>query len=190
MDLESMGIDPHHVALAHAVHDIETNVAQLGWDRPSTIYALVPSRTLLDDPAGLPDELRQQLTAQATSLPHHLTAILQDTVPGQSAEESLTHICWPDTVTGMAVALERVSVPPEAEKDAPSDPDAALSYFSTHPDREEIRIVAGVLRTGQTWCAIRSRRLDDEGKVAEASDLVPDLTDALLLTFQEDSPSD
>ena len=189
MNLESMGIDPQHVALAQAVHDIETNVAQLGWDRPSTIYALVPSRTLLDDPAGLPDELRQQLTAQVSSLPHHLTAVLQDSVPGQSAEESLASMCWPDAVAGMAIALERVSVPPAAEKDAPSDPDAALSYFSTHPDREEIRIVAGALRTGQTWCAIRSRRLDEDSKVAEASDLVPELTDALLHTFQEDTPA-
>ncbi|OKL48063.1 PPA1309 family protein [Boudabousia marimammalium] len=186
MDIESLGVNPDHVALARAVSEIELEVAQLGWDRPSTVYALVPSSTILADPAGLPAAIRQDLEAQVQAFPNHLTAILQEELPGQRIEESLGYLSWPEQVVGMAVSMERVSVPPEAEKDAPSDPDAAISYYATHPDRQEFRIVAGVLRDGQSWSAIRSRDLDDPDKVAQASDLVPDLTAALLATFTDE----
>ena len=50
-----------------------------------------------------------------------------------------------------------------------------VSYFG--------RVVAGVLRTGEGWCAIRQRAHDDDTMVMSGADLVPSLLDLLHATF-------
>ena len=39
----------------------------------------------------------------------------------------------------------------------PDDPAAAAAYAREHPDRQEVRIVAGATRAGATYCALRLR---------------------------------
>ncbi len=46
---------------------------------------------------------------------------------------------------GCAVVVEAMTVPP-GTADVPDDAEAAAEYAASHPDREEARIVAGVLR--------------------------------------------
>ena len=56
-----------------------------------------------------------------------------------------------------------------------------------HPDREEARIVAGVLRTGESWCAIRQRAHDEDDMVLTGHDLVPALLQLLHTTLEPDA---
>jgi hypothetical protein len=52
-----------------------------------------------------------------------------------------------------------------------------------HPDRQDVRIAAAVLRTGEVWTALRTRAHDADDAVAGGPDLVPGLLDALRATF-------
>ena len=65
----------------------------------------------------------------------------------------------------------------------PSDDDAALAYLMSHPDRQDVRIAVGVLRTGESWTALRTRANDADDDVAKGPDLVPGLVEALRATF-------
>ncbi|MDO5719452.1 MAG: PPA1309 family protein [Actinomycetaceae bacterium] len=170
------------IALAHSVIDIEKSASSLGWDRASTVYALVPTRDLLelDD---LPTDMREHLRAQWNGSDAALTAIIQEDLPGTDLEETLAQLGWPQSVTGAAVCTERVMVPPHVQESAPEDPVDAMEYFASHPERDDVRIVAAVMRTGESWCAVRTRSHDSEEQVAQGSNLVPGLTDALLMTF-------
>ncbi|OKL46108.1 hypothetical protein BSR29_02465 [Boudabousia liubingyangii] len=187
MDIEALGVDPQAVALALAVKEIEKEASRNGWDHAPTVYALVPSKDLLEDPQ-LPEGYRDYLEPQLAANPAHLTAVIQEDLSSADVMETLGYLAWPEQVAGMAVTLERVSVPPEVEAQAPEDAEEAARFFAEHPDRDEVRICAGVLRTGQQWCALRARSHDDDDSVVESSDLIPDLTAALLATFEPEGP--
>ena len=92
-------------------------------------------------------------------------------------------MAWPEEVDGAAIALERVVVPPEAERDLPTDPDLALDHLAAHPDRRDVRLVVAVLRDGTAMCALRQRNHDDDSSVAVGPQLVPGLVHALHLTL-------
>ncbi len=79
-----------------------------------------------------------------------------------------------------------MTVPP-GSVDVPDDAEAAAEYAAAHPDREEARIVAGVLRTGETWCAIRQRAHDEDDMVLTGDDLVPALLELLYATLEPDA---
>ena len=57
-------------------------------------------------------------------------------------------------------------------------------YAAQHPDRQEVRIVAGVLRTGESFCALRLRSHDQDDSVVGAPDLVPALLELMHATFE------
>jgi hypothetical protein len=86
---------------------------------------------------------------------------------------------WPDAVTGCALAQEIVVLPPEAEASLPSGPDDLRQAAAEHPDRQEARLVAAVLRDGTSVCVLRLR----DGDLVESPDLAPNLIRALLGTF-------
>lgn len=176
------GPTSQQMGLTQAVHEIEKSASTLGWDRPSTVYALVPTSELLEL-EELPADMRAHLQAGWDGTASALTAVIQEDLPGSDLEDTLAQLAWPDSVVGAAVCTERVMVPPEAQAQAPDDPTEALEYFANHPDRDEVRIVAGVLRTGEAWCAIRARSHDRDDEVAEGSNLVPGLVEALFATF-------
>ncbi|MCS4483905.1 PPA1309 family protein [Gleimia sp. 6138-11-ORH1] len=170
------------LALTQAVYEIERGASALGWDRPATVYALVFTKDLLAIPE-LPAEMRQELESSWNGNPAALTAIIQEDLPGADLEETLAQLAWPDSVAGAAVCTERVMVPPQAQASAPEDPLEALEYFANHPDRDEVRLVAAVMRSGEAWCAVRARSHDFDDQVGEGSNLVPGLVDALQATF-------
>ena len=66
----------------------------------------------------------------------------------------------------------------------PEDPRAAEEYAAAHPDRQEVRIVAGATREGSTYCALRLKSHDDDKSVVESTDLVPALLQLLLSTLE------
>ena len=62
--------------------------------------------------------------------------------------------------------------------------DAWAEFARSHPDRQEVRIVAGVTRAGASYCALRLRSHDDPTSVMAGADLVPQLTQLLAATLE------
>jgi hypothetical protein len=114
-----------------------------------------------------------------------LTPVEQDDVPVDQALESvLERIMWPAEVFGCAAVVERLVLPPDADQQMPDDPRSAEQYAAEHPDRQEVRIVAGATRDGSTYCALRLRSHDDPLSVLESPDLVPALLELLRSTLE------
>ena len=86
----------------------------------------------------------------------------------------------------MALAVERLVLPAEAEQEAAAIQDAQerLAFLRARPDREDVRMVVGVLRTGESWCAVRSRTQDSADRVVSGDTLVPGLVEALASTLE------
>jgi hypothetical protein len=178
-----LDVDP---ALASAVLEIEQHASSTGWDQPARLFALVETADLVRHEPALAAAMGLDDAAEQGSL----TAVEQDGLdPTVALERSLETIAWPDGVTGCAAVVERFVLPPGADEDIPEDPDEAATYAAQHPDRQELRMVAGVTRAGATYCAMRFRSHDDDTKVVGGADLVPALLELLAATLT-DEPGD
>ncbi|WP_331716240.1 PPA1309 family protein [Occultella aeris] len=176
---------PRERSLTMAVIEIEQHSAAAGWDAPVSVFALIRTADALADNPALAGEFPPEVVAAARHDPEHLTSIEQDGLPeSTNLEELLAQLAWPETVAGAAIVVERIVVPPEAEANMPQDPDAGVDYLMNHPDRQDVRIAAGRLRTGESWCALRSRANDNDDAVAGGPDAVPGLVEALAATLR------
>lgn len=162
--------------------DLERHVAARGWDRPPALFALVPTAalaatdpTFADAPAG------------------DLSAVEQDDLPTDlPLEELLGHLGWPAEVLGVALVVERVTLPPGAE--LPEDPQETERFAAEHGT--PIRLVVAVARPEAlpdldgnperaAACLVRRRDDDRDEAVALARDLAPGLIDALRTTLED-----
>lgn len=167
--------------LQAAVREIEAHAAEAGWDQPARLYALVPTSDLLAREPGLAAAMGIDAATAAGSL----TPVEQDQMPTErSLEEVLAEIMWPAEVYGCAAVVERLVLPPAADGKLPQDPSAAQEYAAAHPDRQEVRIVAGATRDGSAYCALRLKSHDDHNSVVESTDLVPALLELLSSTLE------
>ena len=175
---------PQDPALAAAVLEIENHIAEAGWDQPARLYALVEtSRIVAQEP-----DLAAAMGLDTASADGSFTPVEQDALPPEQAlEVTLESIVWPGDVAGCAAVVERLVLPPDADAEIPEDPAAAEEFAREHPDRQEVRIVAGVTRTGSTYCALRLRAHDDDQSVVGGTDLVPQLIALLGATLEEES---
>lgn len=165
--------------LTQVTVEIERHVAAGGWDQPPHLYALVETADLLRHEPQLAAELG--LTG---SSPGDLTPVDQGDLPSHaSLEELLGGISWPPEVLGTALAVERLMIPPAAERDMPQEEGEALRWLAEHPERQEVRLVVAVLRDGSRAAALRMRSHDDDTEVLSGPDLVPGLADALSATL-------
>lgn len=169
------------VELVSAVREIETHAAQGGWDQPAQLFALVETADLVR---------REPTLAQSLGLAQNgsgsLTPVQQEALPAESSlEEVLAVLGWPQEVSGCAVVVERLVLPPDADQTMPDDPAEVEAYAAQHPDRQEVRIVAAATRDGSTYCALRMRQHDDDTSVLTGPDLVPGLLELLAATFAE-----
>ena len=180
--LDSSLPSSRQIALANVVVDIEKTAARLGWDHAPSLYALVATRTLLDQP-GLPADIAAQVRKGWDGSEEHLSAIVQEDLAEDELEEMLARLAWPPQVQGAALTVERLVVPPEVEEQAPEDPEEALKFISNHPSRTDVRLTVGALRSGESWCALRTKTFDSDDKVGQGSNLVPNLVEALLLSL-------
>lgn len=171
-------------ALAAAVLEIETHAAGEGWDRPARLYALVETAALVErEPA-----LAAAMGLDEASAQGSLTPVEQELLaPDQPLEVVLESIVWPADVTGCAAVVERLVLPPDADAQIPDDPRSAEEFAREHPDRQEVRIVAGATRAGATYCALRLRAHDDDQSVVGGADLVPGLLQLLGATLEEEN---
>ncbi|MEU2183131.1 PPA1309 family protein [Streptomyces thermolilacinus] len=169
--------------LTRAVLEIDEYAAGLGWDQPARLFALVDTARLrADEP-----ELAAQLGLDSDEAAAPLTPIEQDELPsGAPLDEFLATVAWPDAVTGCALTVERLMLPPSAEGSVPDGLDEAglARWVAAHPDRQEVRMTVAVLRDGARESAIRLRAKDSPTEVLTGSDLVPGLAEALSATFE------
>ncbi|MDO8108310.1 PPA1309 family protein [Isoptericola sp. b441] len=166
------------------MREIERHVASAGWDGPVRVFALVRTAAALEAEPELAGQLPPETMVAARLDPEHLTAVEQEGLPAaEDLEQLLGGLAWPDTVHGAAVVVERVVLPSSAERDMPADPQQAVQYLMSHPERQDVRLAAGALRDGPRWCVLRTRANDDDAAVAAGPDLVPGLTDAVAATL-------
>ncbi|WP_119729020.1 PPA1309 family protein [Thermomonospora amylolytica] len=169
--------------LEEVVLDLERHAVQAGWDAPPRLYALVESAELRRREPALAERLG--LAGDRDTI----AALEQGELPDAgSIEETLARIAWPESVAGCALVIERVVLPPGAEEEMPEDEAAALEWAASHPQREDVRMVVGVLRDGDRHSALRLRRHDADDEVLSGPDLVPALADALAATLEPDLP--
>jgi hypothetical protein len=175
-ELGSSAVSP----LMRAVREIEAHAAESGWDRPPRLYALVPTDELLTREPRLASSLGLDPAAVAGSL----TPVEQEPLlPDRRLEDVLAGIVWPGEVVGAAAVLERVVLPAAAEAQLPGDPQRAELLAARHPDRQEVRMAAGVLRDGRSHCVLRMRAHEDA--LLEGDTLVPALVGMLAHTMQD-----
>lgn len=159
--------------------ETERHVAAAGWDQPPRLFALVRTASLLAREPHLHAHLGE-------GQEEGFTAIEQEGLVHTSSLESLlARLAWPPDVDGVALAVERLVVPPEAERDLPDNPDQATEALAAHPDRKDVRLLVAVLRDGESTCLLRQRDHDTDDKVASGSDIAPGLVQALAATLQD-----
>jgi hypothetical protein len=169
--------------LEEVVLDLERHSAQEGWDGAPRLYALVRSTELRRAEPDLADQLGLPPDTDT------LAALEQPALPDKAGvEDALATIAWPDGVEGCALVLERVVLPPDVEGEIPDDEAEAAEFAASHPRREDVRMIVGVLRDGARHSALRLRRHDTDDEVLTGPDLVPTLAEALAATFDPDEP--
>ncbi|MCI7551837.1 MAG: PPA1309 family protein [Actinomycetaceae bacterium] len=172
-------------ALRNATLEIEQYVARGGWDGPIRVFALVNAKRALRDNPELANELPADVQITDIHDPDTLFSVEQEDLPqADSVNELLGRITWPSGVDGAAISMERIVVPPSVEVSLPKDDNEAMKVLQTHPQRNDVRMVVGVLRTGETWSAIRTKQYDDPAYVASQENLVPGVAEALKHTFE------
>ena len=177
---DPLDVDP---ALASAVLEIEGHIAEGGWDQQARLDALVETARLVESDPALASAMGLDEAAAEGSL----TPVEQDHLdPSRRLEQVLESVIWPPGVTGCAAVVERLVLPPVSDPEIPDDPTAAEEFAREHPDRQEVRIVAGVTRAGATYCALRLRAHDDAQSVVGGTDLVPGLLQLLAATLEDE----
>ncbi|MEP7034379.1 MAG: PPA1309 family protein [Actinomycetota bacterium] len=172
-------LQPIFSPLVTSALETERHVAAAGWDQPPRLFALVRTTGLLAREPHLGSELGQ-------GLEDGLTAIEQEGLVNPTSLESfLAQLAWPQEVDGVALAVERLVVPPEAERDLPDDPDQVAELLAAHPDRKDVRLLVAVLRDGESACLLRQREHDSDDKVASGPDIAPGLVAALAATLRD-----
>lgn len=170
------------VSLRTAVVEVERYVGEDGWDQPGRLFALVPTGDLLEAEPDLAMELGVH---SGTAEP--LTPVEQEIdVNDRTLEELLGTIAWPPTVVGALAVVERVVLPPSVEAEVPADEDRAVAFAAEHAAREDVRIVAGVLRSGEAHCVLRLKSRGSDDNLVHGVDLVPQLVTALQETLEDD----
>lgn len=180
------GPTPSHRALARVVVEIERRAAARGWDAPVGVFALVRTAAALAQDPDLARLLDAAAIEEARADPCALTVIEQEGLPpAADLGDLLGQLAWPSAVDGAAVSVERIMVGPasEAGAEAIEDPDERIAFLRARPDRQDVRLVAGVLRSGESWCAVRARSRDSDGAVVQGEAVVPGLVEALTATF-------
>ena len=166
--------------------ETEAHVAAFGWDQPVRVFALVRTDEALAADPDIAELLDAATVEESRTDPELLMVVEQEGLPAAAdLEHLLAQLAWPESVHGAAISVERLVLPPAAQDEAEAITDAAerLAFLQARPDREDIRMVVGVLRSGESWCVLRSRTHDDDASIYQGEQLVRGLTEALAATF-------
>lgn len=175
--------------LLDALVETERHVAAAGWEQPPRLFALVRTSRLLEMEPTLEGTLTPADDEALSSIEQE--GLEQALGVGKLSTDSaldtlLASLAWPEEVEGVALAVERLVLPPSAADDLPDNPDALAEAVASHPDRVEVRLLAGVRRGSPGTCLLRQRDHDSDDKVAIGHDIAPDLLAALAATLLPD----
>jgi hypothetical protein len=163
--------------LLAVVGEVESHVAEAGWDQPPQLFALVDTEELLRAEPQL-----AQTMGLVVARPGSLTPIAQEPLGEGALDEQLAGLVFGPEVLGVVLAHEVLVLPPSAEAELDEDDPAATA--AAHPERREVRLAVGVLRDGRREAVLRLRgAADAEDERVTGTDLVPRLADALLATL-------
>lgn len=180
-------------ALIAALVELEHHVGMAGWDQQARLFALVHTDELIEAEPELAHHLG--LRSSAEGFPEGaLSSIEQENFREVGAADEgadswaeadlirvLGRIAWPDAVSGCALALERSFLSATFEADLPEDPEAAAQFVADHPERQDLRLIVGVLRDGSAHALARIVSQPDE--LLSGPDLAPGVMSALAATL-------
>ncbi len=167
-------------SLLSVVGEVESHVAEAGWDQAPQLFALVDTEQLLH----AEPQLAESLGIVATR-PGALTPIAQEPLGEGPLDDQLASIVFGPEVLGVVLTHEVLVLPPSAEE-ALAEHDDPAGAAAEHPARREVRMAVGVLRDGRREAVLRLRGEDgDEDERVTGTDLVPGLAEALLGTLEE-----
>ncbi|WP_067778516.1 PPA1309 family protein [Actinomyces vulturis] len=178
---------PAAFALSQALMEIDEHIAPAGWDTPVRVFALVRTAAALASDTSMAALLSDKAKDEAKNNEWSLLSIEQENLPASTdLADLLAQIAWPEEVDGMAMSTETTILPPEAQKEAAAitDPTELAQFAANHPGRDEMRVVAGVLRSGESWCVGRLRSHDDPDDLLMSRDLAPSLLEMMAQTFE------
>lgn len=167
--------------LLRALAEIESHVRAEGWDQPPRMYSLAPTR----DVVARQPALAQQLGVDPEAPPVHALTPIEQEIDDRPLDDILATISWPGTVSGCALVVERIVLPPQIEEKMPDDPETAATWAQRHPSRSDVRIVIGVLRDGSRSAVVRVKGHDAPEELIRDTDISPDIADALAATFTD-----
>jgi hypothetical protein len=166
--------------LLSVVGEVESHLAEAGWDQPPQLFALVDTEELLRSEPQLAETM-----GLVVARPGSLTPIAQDPLEDGPLDEQLASLVFGPEVLGVVLAHEVLVLPPSAEGALEGAEDPA-SAAAEHPERREVRMAVGVLRDGSRESVLRLRGRDgEEDERVTGGDLAPGLAQALLSTLDE-----
>lgn len=170
---------PPSPVLLSVVAEVETHLAEAGWDQPPQLFALVDTEELLRAEPQLAESM-----GLVVSRPGALTPIAQEPLSDAPLDEQLASMVFGPEVLGVVLAHEVLVLPPSAEAALGEQDPAAVA--AEHPERREVRMTVGVLRDGSRESVLRLRGKDgaDDERVT-GGDLAPGLSEALLATLDD-----
>lgn len=173
-------MDPLTSPLQSVVGEVESHVAEAGWDQPAQLFALVQTEALL----RAEPQLARTMGLLAGD-PASLTPIAQEPLGDGPLDEALASLVFSEEVLGVVLVQEVLVLPPSAEQ-ALAEVEDPSGAAAEHPERREVRLVVGVVRTGGTACVLRLRDAGDQpDERVTGPDLAPRLSAALLATLEE-----
>lgn len=164
--------------LLQVAQETEQHVAADGWDQRQRVFALVPTADLVAAEPSL---------AEALAGAGRYSSIEQELPEGVELEEYLGRLAWPRSVTGCALAVERLRAAPAAEGQTADEPDDTASgdgADDTAPGTEPVRLLVVATREGERFTLVRFAAHDSDDAVAVGAEVGTDLQAALATTLE------
>lgn len=158
-----------HADLLQVAQETEQHVAADGWDQRERVFALVPTADLVAAEPSLADALAGA---------GRYSSIEQELPEGVELEEYLGRLAWPRSVTGCALAVERLRAAPAAEGET------ADEAGDTAPGTEPVRLLVVATREGERFTLVRFAAHDSDDAVAVGAEVGTDLQAALATTLE------
>ena len=173
--------------LLQVAQETEQHVAADGWGQRERVFALVPTADLVAAEPSL---------AEALAGAGRYSSIEQELPEGVELEEYLGRLAWPRSVTGCALAVERLRAAPAAEggtadeaggtasEDGPDDTAPEGGPDDTAPGTEPVRLLVVATREGERFTLVRFAAHDSDDAVAVGAEVGTDLQAALATTLE------
>lgn len=164
--------------LLQVAQETEQHVAADGWDQRERVFALVPTADLVAAEPSLADALADA---------GRYSSIEQELPEGVELEEYLGRLAWPRSVTGCALAVERLRAAPAAEGQTADGAGGTASEGGagdTAPGTEPVRLLVVATREGERFTLVRFAAHDSDDAVAVGAEVGTDLQAALATTLE------